>query len=300
MKGAYYYLISGLPKLKLDASGDLSVFADFASFIGEAMGHLTSIDADLLRILRLPIDNKNLINILEKRERTFNPSGNYSEAELIREIAEPETVPEYMRTIIEAYRIDAPVYYNITWDDQLNWLFYEYAETIENTFLRDWFNFELNMGNILSALKCREFNISFERRLGQRIENICSQAIICHNEIAETIMDSNTRDFSLTPQLPWIEDVLALDKNDLVGFEKGIDLIKWKWLDDMTCFNYFDIDAVLTYGIKLQIAERWLALDAAKGSQRFDELLNGLEGAYQSYNDSMPKTAIGTVTGAAR
>ena len=292
MKGAYYYLISGLPKLELDGSGDLPAFA---SFIGEAMGQLTESDADLLRILRLPIDNRNLINILEKGERAFNPSGNYGEAELMREIADPESLPEYMRTIIEAHKIDVPVYYNITWDDQLNWLFYEYAETVESAFLREWFSFELNMGNILSALKCREFNISFERRLGQRIEDLCSQAIICHNEIAETIMDNNTHDFSLTPQLPWIEDVLALDRTDLVGFEKGIDLIKWKWLDDMTCFNYFDIDAVLAYGIKLQIAERWLALDAAKGAQRFDELLAGMEGVYQNYNDNMPRVVNGAL-----
>lgn len=180
MKGAYYYLISGLPKLKLDGSGDLPAFAGFASFIGEAMGQLTESDASLLRILRLPIDNKNLINILEKREAAFNPSGNYSEAELIGEIADPESLPEYMRTIIEAHKDDIPVYYNITWEDQLNCLFYEYTGTIDNTFLRDWFSFELNMGNILSALKCREFNISFERRLDQRIENVCSQAIICH------------------------------------------------------------------------------------------------------------------------
>jgi len=301
MKGAYYYLISGLPKLKLDGSGDLPAFAgftDFAGFIGEATGQLTESDASLLRISRLPIDNKNLINILEKREAVFNRAGNYSKAELIGEIAHPESLPEYMRTIIEAHRIDIPVYYNITWEDQLNCLFYEYAGAIDNSFLRDWFSFELNMGNILSALKCREFNISFERRLDQRIENVCSQAIICHNEIAETMMDSNTHDFSLTPELPWIEDVLALDKSDLVGFEKGIDLIKWKWLDDMTSFNYFDIEALLAYGIKLQIAERWQALDGLKGSQRFDELLAGLEGAYESYNGNMPRALTGAVTGA--
>lgn len=292
MKGAYYYLISGLPKLELDGSGDLPAFA---SFIGEAMGQLTSTDAGLLRILRLPIDNWNLINILEKRETVFNQGGNYGEAELMREIADPESLPEYMRTIIEAHKIDMPVYYNITWDDQLNCLFYEYTNTIDNAFLRDWFCFELNMGNILSALKCREFNISFERRLDQRIENVCSQAIICHNEIAETIMDNNTRDFSLAPQLPWIEDVLALDRTDLVGFEKGIDLIKWKWLDDMTSFDYFDIEALLAYGIRLQMAERWLALDAAKGAQRFDELLAGMEGVYQNYNDSMPRVVTGAL-----
>jgi hypothetical protein len=290
MKGKYYYLISGLPKVKLDASGDIPAFpgfADFAYFIGEAMEHVTESDASLLKILRLPTDNTNLINILEKRERAFNQSGNYSEAELIRKIADPETVPEYMRTIIEAHKSDRPVYYNITWDDQLNWLFYEYTDTIDNSFLRDWFSFELNMGNVLSAMKCRELNISFERRLGQRIKNVCSQAIICHNEIAETIMDSNAPDFSLTPQLPWVEDVLALDRTDLVGFEKGIDLIKWKWLDDKTPFNYFDIEALLAYGIKLQSAERWQDLKTEKGTERFDKLLVGLEGAYQNFKDNL-------------
>ncbi len=289
MKGKYYYLISGLPHVRLDDSADCPSFSDF---IGEAIVQVTEVDARLLKILRLSSDNTNLINLLEKKETSFNKSGNYSEAELIREIADPETTPEYMRTIIEAHKSDTPIYYNITWDDQLNWLFYEYTDTIDNAFLRDWFSFELNLGNLLSALKCREFNISFERRLGQRIENVCSQAIICHNEIAETIVDSNAPDFSLTPQLPWVEDVLALDKTDLVSFEKGIDLIKWKWLDEMTRCNYFDMEALLAYGIKLQIAERWLPLDTVKGSERFDELLVGLEGAYQNYKGNMPTGAV--------
>ncbi len=292
MKGKYYYLISGLPHIRLDDSADCPSFSDF---IGEAMGLVSEVDARLLKILRLSSDNTNLINLLEKKETAFNKSGNYSEEELRREIAGPESLPEYMRTIIEAHKSDTPIYYNITWDDQLNWLFYEYTDTIDNSFLRDWFSFELNLGNLLSALKCREFNISFERRLGQRIENVCSQAIICHNEIAETIVDSNAHDFSLTPQLPWVEDVLALDKTDLVSFEKGIDLIKWNRLDEMTRFNYFDIDALLAYGLKLQIAERWESLEDEKGTERFDELLVGLEGAYQDYKDNMPQAVTGAV-----
>ncbi len=293
MKGKYYYLISGLPHIRLDDSADCPSFSDF---IGEAIAQVTEVDVRLLKILRFSSDNTNLINLLEKKEAAFNKSGNYSEAELILEIADPESLPAYMRTIIEAHKSDMPVYYNITWEDQLNWLFYEYIDTIDNTFLQDWFSFELNLGNLLSALKCREFNISFERRLGQRIENVCSQAIICHNEIAETIVDSNAPDFSLAPLLPWLEDVLALDKTDLVSFEKGIDLIKWNRLDEMTRFDYFDIEALLAYGIKLQIAERWKGLEVGKGTERFDKLLVGLEGAYQDYKDNM----AGAVTGAVR
>ena len=292
MKGAYYYFISGLPELELDGSGDLP---SFASFVCEAMEHLTSSDAALLRILRLPIDNGNLINILEKREAPFNEGGNYDEAELVREIAGPESMPEYMRIIIEAHKSDVPIYNNITWEDQLNWLFYDYAEVAKNSFLRDWFSFDLNMGNLLSALKCREFNISFERRLDQRLENLCSQAIIGHNEVSETILESNAPDLSLAPLLPWVEDVLALDRTDLAGFEKGIDLIKWKWLDDMTSFNHFDIEVLLSYGIKLQMTQRWLSLDGAKGARRFNELLNGMEGVYQGINDNMPRAEAGAL-----
>ena len=74
---------------------------------------------------------------MEKRETAFNKSGNYSEEDLRREIADPEAVPEYMRTIIEAHKSDMPIYYNITWEDQLNWLFYEYTAAMENHSLVD-------------------------------------------------------------------------------------------------------------------------------------------------------------------
>jgi hypothetical protein len=65
-----------------------------------------------------------------------------------------------------------------------------------------------------------------------------------------------------------MEDLLNIAKNDdIQEREKAIDQMKWNYLDDVTFFEYFTIDRILAFMIKLGMVERWLAIDREHGMQ---------------------------------
>ncbi len=53
-------------------------------------------------------------------------------------------------------------------------------------------------------------------------------------------------------------------------------MLRWSVLEQMTVFEYFSIERIMAFFIKLQIAERWSKLDQEKGEQIFEKLLEDL------------------------
>ena len=54
-------------------------------------------------------------------------------------------------------------------------------------------------------------------------------------------------------------------------------MLKWKWLDDNTFFKTFDIESVFAYLLKLEMIERWVTLDKARGEKTFRELVGAMK-----------------------
>ena len=279
MARSYYYIIAGLPDFGLD---DKAPLPDFHHFADEITPLLAEEDAAFLYLLRLHYDNKNLASLLHKEDGGFAEGGNFSMVDLAKGLHEPDELPPYMKTVIEAWRHDLPIYPTLSWEDQISWLFHDYVKESSNPFLRDWFDFDLKLRNLLTALKCRSRSIPVEHRLTERLERECSYAIIGRDDIAELILESTAPDFDVTPHFPYMEALLSLHGAAGAGIEeseKEVDRIRWRWLSDRTRFNYFDIERVLSVCIKLGIANRWKRLTPESGQKRLEEMLGMIEGA---------------------
>ncbi len=75
MSKNYYYLVAGLPDLLIE---NKKVNLDYRRYLAELADDLEPSDAIQLRVLRHPVDNQNLIALLEKRIADFSLKGNYS------------------------------------------------------------------------------------------------------------------------------------------------------------------------------------------------------------------------------
>ena len=75
-----------------------------------------------------------------------------------------------------------------------------------------------------------------------------------------------------------LESVLNTD--DILARERGIDDLMWAKIDELTTFDYFDIDAVLGFIAKLHIVYRWLKLDDETGRKMFARLVDEVRGSY--------------------
>lgn len=271
MKRNYYYLVAGLQDITLDIH---KLILNQQSFKEELKTGVHPNDYRLVEKLFLVYDNRNLLNLLQKSDKPFIEKGNLSKETLDDNIKEPADVPPYMQRFILAFKNKEPIFPELSPENELTTLFYESVLEEKNDFLRNWFRFELNVRNILTALIARRNNVSYEMQ------------IIGENDVSETIRKSHARDFGLGSELDYLETLVEISRQeDIQEREKALDQLRWDYLDEVTFFEYFTIEKILSFTIKLGLVERWLAIDRDHGNEMFRKLLKELQASY-----SLPET----------
>lgn len=142
-------------------------------------------------------------------------------------------------------------------DENLNREFYVAAVKDSDRFIKEYFTFDLNVRNG----KARFLNKAFERPLDQ-----------------DTIK-LDTGEFAEAPRL---EE--ALNAPDLLSRERGLDSLMWDKINEITTFNYFDLDAILGFIARLRIIGRWFALDGKTGREMFRRLVDEVRGTFKGVN----------------
>lgn len=266
-KNKYYYIIAGLNDLILDQSKIALSLSDFKQELSE---HLHKKDYELIVKIFLSADNKNLLNILEKSENEFDNTGKYDRTFMEQAVKNPDFDDKYLNKIVTAFKNETPIIENTSWEDQINSLYYNYLLASDNSFLKDYFTFNLNINNIIAAINARKHNI--------KNKNI----FVGDNFVVDALKQSTLKDFGLSAEFPEIENIINLyEQDDILKREKDIDMLKWKYMDELNTFNYFTIEVIIAYVLKLQMVERWINLDKEKGKEMFSKLINNLNESFE-------------------
>ena len=270
----YYCLVTGLPELSLE-DGKLSYTV--ANFKTEIYPELSKADKKLVDLFYLKFDNRNLLTLLKDKEASVDTSlGNYSADELLSVIAsiKEETAPDkkfpaYFYEFAELY-LNTPDDERWGLEDKLHGFYYNHAMKCGNPFVSAWFELNLDVNNILAAMTARKYKMDV------------AKVPVGENLVAEALRSSNARDFGLADDLEYFEQLVRInDTVDLVEREKKIDLLKWNWMEDNTFFNYFTIEKIFVFLMKLEMIERWVSLDKEKGNELFRQLIDQLKDEVQ-------------------
>lgn len=268
----YHYFIAGLPDIYLDETEINFSMLDFKQVLKD---ELFPEDYQLAQLLFLPYDNENLLLFLQDDLENFNKLGNFSVQDFEEEFSDERKniLPSYMYQFVRMYKDedeDESKDIDRSWENKITELYYGYVFNTKNKFLKEWFGFNQNVKNILSALNCRKYDLDVEKQ------------IIGNDWITEQIIKSNAKDFDLAIDLPYVSDIIALaEKDNFLAREKGIDQLKWDKVEDLTLFQYFSVEVVLAYVIKLDIAYRWLELDEETGREMFRKIIDNLKSSYE-------------------
>ncbi|NDP19475.1 MAG: DUF2764 family protein [Paludibacter sp.] len=267
----YYCLIAGLPDLQPeDNKSTLSLI----ELKNELMDQLSDADAQLLRLLFAKFDNENWLRFLKNKDAALNPLGNLKSEHLnqllalMQEFEHPQDIRllSYIHTFYSNVNNEKFLTEGISHEDYLSGLYYEYAMRSKNEFLQAWFEFNLNINNLLTAVTCRKHGFDLKA------------LVLGNNEVAMAIKSSNARDFGLTGIFDQLDPVLRIaDDTNLLEREKKIDAIKWNWLDEHTFFHYFSIEKIFAFVLKSEMLDRWKPLSIEKGTQIFREMLVGMK-----------------------
>ena len=79
-------------------------------------------------------------------------------------------------------------------------------------------------------------------------------------------------------ELPQLEGIFAI--KDILEREKQLDRLYWRKAEELTQFNLFDIDVLLSFLVKAHIVSRWNALDPKTGAELFSKLVDEVRGTF--------------------
>lgn len=271
----YYYLVTGLPELSLEDNKLNYTVGDFKT---EFYPQLSKEDQALVDLYYLKFDNANLLKLLKDREAAIDSRGNYTAEQFVAVfkqfdeegvITSPGSLPSYIIKFTQAYltQQETGVTTDVLVEDWLAGLYYEYAMQCKNDFVSSWFEFNLNVNNVLVALAARKYRMPI------------ASLIVGDTDICQALKTSNARDFGLTTELEYFDQLQKISEtDDLVEREKRLDQLRWKWMEDKTFFDYFSIERLYVFLLQLEIIERWISLDKEKGNQMFREIIDSLKG----------------------
>jgi len=271
-KNQYYYFISGLPDFTFDSMKLPLTLDEFKVMLDE---ELKPEDRKLLSNYFLQYDNINLFNLLKNKEAALISTGNLSLEEMqdaIEKVKEGDTIennqiPPYYEASIKAWLNDEVQDESRTLEDLISSFYMDYGLEAGNSLIAGWFELNLNMGNILSAIYARKYEMDV------------TKVVVGNNKLAMIIREnSNARDFGISLELDYYDAIQRLsEESDIYERERKLDKFRWDWLEQNTTLDYFNIEYLFAYLCKLQILERWVSLNAEEGERVFRELISGLK-----------------------
>ena len=261
MQKQYYYLVSSLPELTFDSGKSVLDINEFIRFCSE---ELDIRDYETLRKVFLFNDIKNAANNSGEGYQFVSPSY-YLEEELTENLKDTDSFFVFLAEYFFNKKSEKRLFPELIEIDEIVKLLYQYLDEISSGFLKDYFLFELYLQNITAALSLRANDISY------------SDKIIDADYISEQIKKSSSPDFGISKEVDYLEKLIEIYKsNDLIKIEKAIEDIRWKWLEERVGINYFSLDAILAYAVKLYSAERWQNLSEDKGDATLNSLIDNI------------------------
>jgi hypothetical protein len=121
--------------------------------------------------------------------------------------------------------------------------------------------------NIAAAIAAREAG------------RVVADVVVGDGDIVEQLKRSSAADFGLHGELPYVDSVISAvsDEKNIVEKERKIDAIRWAEAESITVFDFFNINFILSYLVKVNIVARWTLLSPEVGRDMLNRLIKELD-----------------------
>lgn len=271
--GSYYYLISGLPEVKLL---DSKAKYDINEITQNILSNLSDKDIKLFNYFIYQNDNKNLVNAIALSKGLFSPYFVHLEPSIfskeeIQKYVNLSNLPNYMVKFLEDNK-------NTEWENirhienSLLSLYYEEMIQTGNAFIREYALFMRNLKNILAALNGKALGFS-----GDEI----SKELIGDYPLISALTKSSAADFGLGREIPYINSIIdtfnSSDKADPYNLENVECSLVNGFLDRLTSIKSFTTDNLFAYYINLTYAVSINGRNEEEGKKHLQTLVNSLK-----------------------
>lgn len=265
----YYTLVAGFREYALD--GDTKGF-DIDEILLDIEETVSAADWQAVELLYTYYDCENLVG-LRNGTTAYNRLGRIAREELENELQNPTLLSKELATVVRAYaQPDGEDAEEVATERPFALSLFEayYAKCSRSSsrLLRQWSEAERTLRNVVAALSARERGVAIE------------SVVVGAGDTVDALRRSSAADFGLRGELQWIDTLITTlsDERNIIEKERKIDLIRWSIVDGLSEQDYFNINAVLAYLIKVNIVARWAQLDRKVGAEMFERLLADLNG----------------------
>lgn len=273
----YYCLVSGLPELSLEQDGH---GLDFDVIKQEIAGELSAEDLAAVEFLYAFYDVENLVNYLHNSSLPFNSLGNLTQQQIMEHVEhtlddqEPfeSLLPREVSAVLDRYKGRVEQQEDVAplaledMESELYAHFYGQAAQSSNRFVRQWSVADRTIRNIVVASRARTLGVDG------------TAMMVGGGELEQQMLSSQAADFGLRGEFEYFEQLWAvLETEDFVERERKMDTLRWSVVETLTEQDYFDMDFLMGYMVKLNIMYRWVALDKEIGRQRFSQIVDSFK-----------------------
>lgn len=266
---SYYALVAGFREYALDA--EIKGF-DIEDILTEVFEALSRSDAKSVELLYAYYDCENLIS-RHNGSTTHNKLGRLSSEEVEEELQRPSRLIAPLAKVVRAYaspESEDAEELDLTqpFAKALMSAYYKVCAASSSRLLREWSNIDRTIRNIVAATLARQQGVAIDT------------VVVGEDSVTEALSRSSAADFGLRAELPFVEQLVAAvaDEHNMVEKERKIDNIRWAELSELSTFDYFDLNAVIAYLVKVNMVARWAQLDRKVGREMFDRLVAELNG----------------------
>lgn len=271
----YYYLVSSLKDLSFDMD---RLPYEINEFIQNVRDEINYKELKFFEAIQLQFDNKNVINYLKNKNRHTNqfiPHGICSPSQIDEDIIDgiikgkqqsANYLPLYLWECVVNYLQEKRLYKDIAFEDEVSIFFYNYVQKLQNTFLNKYFHFDHTLRNIIAAFNVNKFALTK------------NNLILPINDESEILLSSRGKDFGLSGSLDWFSKVEQIFSEDnLYQRERNFEHMRFDYVDQLLEFEYFGLNVILGYLIKLTILSRLNEIkDKEIGRRKFEAVIDRL------------------------
>ena len=296
-KREYHYLVAGLDDLVFDSGKGVAAIAEFRK---ELELSLHPSDYSVVSILFLPHDNRNLMTYLEGSGKEWDTMGIYSlqdmeEQRRISEsiLREDDILPPYMVEAIRNWFDSGSKNDRFETERFLAEGYVDTALASGNRFLINYVRFDRDIKNINALINSKALDLD--------AGNFISGDYPLARRLSEIFKSS--RDFQIPPEPDYVPNMFRIMmEEEFLERERKIDIARWDFINSDTFFEYFSVDWIMGYLIKLSIVTRWKQLDPETGKIMLRNLVEEMkpsadraQAAPEQENQNNDKTHIQTM-----
>jgi len=263
----YYYTLSAVPSLALeDETYEKIEFDEVFSLITD---NLSGSDYQRLKYLMYQNDNLNLVSAIARQNRKPVPHHLFHfpsvfDQDTMRDYEQNYVLfPGYMHDFVEEHQDEFAARSIGTLEQLLLTAFYREVTQHSDDLIREYFRFERDLRNIITALNGRKYDYEVENQL------------IGEAYINQFLVSNSAADFGLSQDYPFISELQQLiDQQEVPSLEHRMDQLLWEHLDELTRFSNFNSHQLLAYTLKLFMVKKWSWLEQDKGRERLQHLID--------------------------